>query len=64
MTVGKLDDVLESIPDDWDALYKAISTAGIEAFRNYDFTSGSANLELIGRDGTASMILGGTRWKT
>lgn len=59
MTVGKLDDVLASIPDDWNALYKAISNAGIEAFRNYDFTSGSAKLELIGRDGTASMNLGG-----
>ena len=59
MTVSKLDDVLDSIPEEWNALYKAISNAGIEAFQNYDFTSGSAKLQLIGRDGTASMLLDG-----
>ncbi|MFT5110048.1 MAG: hypothetical protein ACI9UA_005701 [Pseudoalteromonas tetraodonis] len=40
-------------------LQAAISKAGIEAFRHYDFTSGAVKLGLDGRDGSASMLLDG-----
>jgi len=53
-------DILDAVIEPVTAgLQHAMSKAGIEAFRHYDFTTGDAKLELVGRDGTASMILDG-----
>ena len=71
MHITKLDETLESLqvakpgaaPNIWEAfldpLNQAISVAGIEAFRHYNFTAGKAELGLVGRDGTANIVLDG-----
>ena len=71
MHITHLDGLIESLRETepvaqaniWDALIdpinRAVSVAGIEAFRHYDFSTGTGNLKLEGRDGSASILLDG-----
>ena len=42
-----------------DPITNSISQASIAAFQHYDFTTGSANLNLVGREGSANILLAG-----
>ena len=59
MHVTKLDEVIATFPEDWSEIQKMLVQTGLDIFRNYSFEKGSANLELTGRDGTASVLFEG-----
>lgn len=62
MVIPAIDDVLKKLPDSWSALKKQMATIGLEAFKTFDYTSGTFDLtydpvksqavmELIGKQG-------------
>lgn len=59
MHVLKLDDVRESLPEEWDPLWKALTNAGLDAFRDYHFDTGSAELQYAGKEGVARLNFDG-----
>lgn len=62
MVIPAIDEVLQKLPDSWSSLKKQMATIGLEAFKTFDYSSGTFDLtydpvksqavmELIGKQG-------------
>jgi hypothetical protein len=59
MHIKKLDEIIADFPEEWGEIKKMLAKAGLDAFREYDFDVGCAHMDLLGRDGTASLFFDG-----
>ena len=59
MEIGKIDDLLARIPDEWSGIKKSAMRVALENLRDFDYDSGSGALSFAGGQGVFDLKLQG-----
>ena len=59
MKIGKLDDLLEKIPDTWSSIKKSSARIGLEALRDFDYDTGRGDFWFVQDQGIFDLKLQG-----
>ena len=59
LRIGKLDDLLASIPPGWNGLKQGATRIGLETLRDFDYESGNGDFSFAGKTGELTLRLHG-----
>ena len=59
LAVNKLNDLIDAIPPDWNALKQELTRVGLETLRDFDYTEAGGDFWFVGRQGLLNVKMKG-----